>query len=166
VELSGEGRGGRSAVCAGTKLCSAFDGESRGGAMPFRKLSRETDRRGGQGQSGCVERNRIAGKIRAGCGNLDLDRARLRCADHARGHSAMMYTVTAAARGEARIVTGGHGYHQRPQAEEQNHQNGERPPHLRLMLHQIWNMGERRGMRQASVGYHRGIQFSMEFQEG
>ena len=134
--------------------------------MPFRKLSRETDRRGGQGQSGCVERNRVTRKIGAGRGSPKAGLARLRSADHARGHCAMMYTVTAAARGEARIVAGGHGYRQRPQAEEQNHQNGERPPHLRLMLHQIWNMGERRGMRQASVGYHRGIQFSMEFQEG
>jgi hypothetical protein len=112
--------------------------------MAFRMQGRQTDRRGCQGESGCGECNRIAGEIRAGRGSPKAGLARLRCADHTARHSAVMYTVTAAADGQARVVRSRQGRHQRPQAKEQKQENGERPPHLRLMLHEIGSMGERR----------------------
>ena len=162
---SGEGRDRRSAVCAGTHLADACGGASCCGGVKFRYQSREADRRGGQCQIRRAGRNHVAGKIGAGYGSLDAGCAGLWLAHHGGhllGHGAMMCAVTSAAGGQARIITGGKCHRQRPRAKEQNQENGKRAPHLRLIVHENRIGAIRAESGRPSVGYHRGIQFSME----
>jgi hypothetical protein len=46
----------------------------------------------------------------------------------------VMYSVTAAAGGQARLIAGREDGRQRPQPAVQNQENGERAPHLEFIL--------------------------------
>jgi len=48
----------------------------------------------------------------------------------------MMRSVTAAARGQARVFAGSERSRKRAEAKGENQQNGERAPHLGLMVHE------------------------------
>ena len=55
---------------------------------------------------------------------------------HLHGHGAMVRSVTAAAGGQARVVTGLKQASERTKAEEQHQDEGSRAAHLQTMLHE------------------------------
>jgi hypothetical protein len=55
---------------------------------------------------------------------------------HLHGHGAMVRSVTAAAGGQARVVTGLKQASERTKAEEQHQDEGSRAAHLVLMVHE------------------------------
>ena len=71
-------------------------------------------------------------------------------------HGAVMRSIAAAARRQARVVAGCEGGSERPQPEEQNEEDGESAPHLEFMVHEALVT---RGFEKidAGVRYHRGI---------
>ena len=124
-EDSGEDRGGRAAAGAGADLAEAGRSAGGSGRVGLRWQHRQTDPKGGERMSCGCRSGCVSGEIGAGNGS-GKSRSRAGCGighhgAHARGHGAVMCSVAATARRQARIVVASwKGCRKRPEPEEQN----------------------------------------------
>jgi hypothetical protein len=138
--MSGEGRSGRGA--AGTRADLADAGGRACGCrrVRFCNQSRQVGRYGVESVRHRGSGGGVAGK-RWTCGRCGDD-GFARCAlghhgGRARGHCAMVSSVTAAACGQARVIAGFKRGREGAEREEQNQKEGEQAPHLGFMVHEF-----------------------------
>lgn len=155
--FSGDGDAGRAAACAGAERIDASSRAVSRRCVGLLKCAEQAGSGGGEGmhgRHGCAFSCGVERAMR-GCSEDGPAARFLHHAGHERvGHGAVMGSVAAAAGRQARIVIGMESGRERPQAEKQNEQDGERAPHLEFMLHEGWIAS---AWRLSALRYHRFI---------